>query len=247
MSESSDYTSYKIIARCDDVKDLKMFYQEDFLDYKGLALDNKERYTEIIAGWIIKNREKFKQIEPIHRESSYCTNGHDGKNNPASNSERNIAKRFFQQGKKERIPGIGLILDYETPLCNIRSDEVGKIDLLAFDREKNVLRILELKHPDSEDTMLHCVMEAYTYLRLVDREKLIRDFNSAKSLSISLDTPIIACPLIFRRNSKGENGAQYQEMQEDRPKLKKLMELLEIKPIIIEENKAPYSSYELEL
>ena len=143
-----------------------------------------------------------------------------------------------------------------------------EIDLLAFDEKNGVLRLLELKVPNSTETMLRCVLEAYTYLRLVDREKLIQDFNCGKQKNIPLDTPLVACPFIYRRNSKGENGAQYQEMQEDRPKLRELMKLLEIKPLVIEENKQlhqlpqklleikplvieenkpPYSAYELEL
>jgi hypothetical protein len=247
-SESSDYTSKWTIKKCDDAKKMKklnLFYKEDFLNYSGLTSDSNERYTEVIAGWVIEKLEEFKQIEQICRKSSYCTNGHDGKNNPASKSERNIAKRIFQQGKKEGIPGIGLILDYETPLRNTRKDGVGDIDLLAFDREKNVLRILEFKRSGSEETMLRCVLEAYTYLRVVDKDKLINDFNRDKHVNIPPSTPLVACPLVFRNSVPYK---EIQEMQEGlRPNLKKLIEQLEVRPMIIEENETIYSAYELEL
>jgi hypothetical protein len=248
-SESSDYTSTGTIKKCDDakkLKKLKLFYKEEFLNNSGLTLDSNERYTEVIAGWVIKKLEEFKQIEQIYRITSYCTNGHDGKNNPASKSERNIAKRIFLQGKKEGISGIGLILDYETPLRNIRSDEVGNIDLLAFDREKKVLRILELKQPNNiNESMLRCVLEAYTYLRLVDKEKLIDDFNREKHVNIPSSTVFVACPLVFRNSVQHK---ELQEMQEGlRPNLKKLIEQLEVRPMIIEKNETIYSAYELEL
>jgi hypothetical protein len=51
--------------------------------------------------------------------------------------------------------------------------------------------------------------------------------------------------LIFRYISNGENGFQYQEMQEDRPNLNKLMELLEVKPLVIDEIDGRYSAREL--
>ena len=245
-SESSDYTKDQIIAMCKGVKDVELFYQQKFINYRGPRSKNKKRYTEIIACWVINHLEMFEQIGTICRESSYYSKIRDGRtNNPDANSEKQIAIRMYKQ--EGGIPGLGTIIDYQTPLKNKESDKVGEIDLLAFDEKNGVLRLLELKVPNSKETMLRCVLEAYTYLRLVDREKLIQDFNCGKQKNIPLDTPIVACPFIYRRNSKGENGAQYQEMQEDRPKLRELMKLLEIKPLVIEENKPPYSAYELEL
>jgi hypothetical protein len=241
------YTREEQIAKFEKVKDIRFFYKKKFLNNSGKTKDTNEFYSEIAAEWIIEHIDGFKQITPIHRNASYYTEGHDGKYRPESTSEKNIAKRIFQQGKQEGIPGIGIILDYETPLNDELENSAGKIDLLAFDQKNNVLRILELKRPDNDESMLRCVLEAYSYSKLVDREKLIRNFNVDGNFSIPEGTPIVACPLVFRYNSNGEDGAQYNEMQEDRPKLRELMKLLEIKPLVIEENKPPYSAYELEL
>ena len=68
-------------------------------------------------------------------------------------------------------------------------------------------RILELKEPDSDETMLRCVLEGYTYMKTVNRSRLIEDFELPE------DTKILACPLVF----KGKN--QWQEVQEERPNL----------------------------
>jgi hypothetical protein len=247
MTKLPEYTGDQIIHMCEEVKDIQFFYKEDFVKNRGPnpRSRKKEKYSEIIAKWIIDHIERFQQITPIHRGTSYYTKGHDGKNQPDSHNEKNIAKRIFTQGSQEEIPGVGIILDYETPLKDTQSNKSGDIDLLAFDKEKNILRILELKRPDNKESMLRCVLEAYSYSKLVDREKLIRDFNRDGNFNIPENTPIVACPLVFRYTSNGKDGFQYQEMQEERPNLKKLMELLEVKPFVIEENQSPYSAREL--
>jgi hypothetical protein len=130
-------------------------------------------------------------------------------------------------------------------LNDVQNGGAGEIDLLSFDKDKKILRILEMKHPNSNDTMLHCVLEAYTYLKQVDRQKLIRDFNHDKKTDIPEDTPIVACPFVFRHTLDGKDGYQYEEMQQDCPELKKLMELLEIKPLYIEEVEGQYRASEL--
>lgn len=195
---------------------------------------------------IIDHIEKFQKIEPIYRKTSYYTEGHDGRtDSPESTSEKNITKRMFRQGWHEGIHGVGIILDYETPLNNKNVNSAGKIDLLALAEDKKTLRILELKRPDSVESMLRCALEAYTYLKWVDRKKLICDFNRDGNVNIPEDSQIVACPFVFRYKSNGKDGTQYKEMQEYRPKLKKLMELLEIKPLVIEEIDGRYSARKL--
>lgn len=83
----------------------------------------------------------------------------------------------------------------------VSGDTAGKIDLLSYDGR--VLRILELKKPDSEETMLRCVLEGYTYMKTVDGEKLLGEWKFPE------DTTIKASPFVFR------NGAQHQEMMEN--------------------------------
>ena len=111
------------------------------------------------------------------------------------------------------------MIDYQTPLKNKREDEAGKIDLLAYDG--TTLRILELKKPDSVETMLRCVLEGYTYLKTANIAKLLEDFK------LPSDTIVNACPFVFK------NGEQHSEMMEQRPHLKRLMDLLDSKPYYI--------------
>ena len=228
----SNYTKDEIICKMvDKAENTFLFYKEHFINYRGRAADTGELYSEIVAEWVIDHIDKFQEMKPIRRETSYFTVGHNGMpgNLDSNREEEMIAMKMFRQGI---MPIVGKILDYQTPLKNKKEDKAGKIDLLTFDGK--ILRILELKEPDSNETMLRCVLEGYTYLKTVNTKKLISDFNRDIGACIPEDSPVKACPFVFRRASNGKNGVQYQEMQEDRPMLKKLMQLLDIKPLYIE-------------
>jgi len=240
----ADYSRDEVIALCKRVEKIQFFYKEPFINRRGPRSSNKEKYSEIVAEWIIDHMDKFQQIPTNHRSNSYYTKEHDGKSNrPDAHSEKQIAIKMFNQ---KVIPGVGVILDYQTPLKDKNSDKFGEIDLLAFDNDERILRILELKVPNSKETMLRCVMEAYTYLKQVDHKKLIEDFNRDGKANIPENTRIVACPFIFRYNTDGAYSQQYQEYQEmlenRRPNLKTLMELLDIKPLIIEGSEGQYTA-----
>ena len=69
--------------------------------------------------------------------------------------------------------------------------------------------------------MLRCVLEAYTYLKVVDKAKLLKDFGLPEN------TVIKACPFVFYGKE------QHKEMQEDRKHLKELMKNLDVEPIYL--------------
>lgn len=216
---AQDYTAEEILLKIrQSSQKIESFYKQDFINYRGKTKDTKEYYTEIIAGWCIENCSLFEQIPKITRRSSYRTPTHDGNpgNTRSNRTEELIAMSMFRQGE---LPVIGKILDYQTPLKNKRSDQAGKIDLLAYDGK--VLRILELKEPKSTESMLRCILEGYTYLQIVDKEKLLQDF------SLPAYTPVVANPFVF------VNGQQHNEMREKRPQLRRLKELFRTKPFYI--------------
>ena len=169
----------------------------------------------------------------ISRESSYKVKNHDGKikDENSNREEEKITMELFDysQNKGVTFDIIGKIIDYQTPLKNVQKDDVGKIDLLAYNENEKTLRILELKRPDSKETMLRCVLEAYTYLKIVDKTKLLKDFGLPE------DTVIKACPFVFYGKE------QYREMQQDREHLKDLIEKLGIEVIYLEEKNGEYS------
>ena len=230
------YSKEEIIKKLEASKsEMGQFYSEDFLNYISETSDKEGDYTEIIAGWLLDNIELFNEIKLITREKSYKVKTHDGiiKNEESKREEEKIAMKLFDSSKNRGkvFDIIGKIIDYQTPLKNVRGDKVGKIDLLAYNEKETpkTLRILELKRPDSKETMLRCVLEAYTYLKVVDKAKLLKDFGLPE------DTKIKACPFVFF----GEE--QYKEMQQDRKNLKDLIEKLDTEVIYLEEKGGEYN------
>ncbi|MDO4542859.1 MAG: hypothetical protein Q4C00_08560 [Bacillota bacterium] len=173
-----------------------------------------------------------KNIPCITRKESYKTPGHDGVCNENSNrDEENIAKKLFTQSRDTNgFDHIGKIIDYQTPLKDKNTDKAGKIDLLAFNKSTNTIRVLELKRPDSKDTMLKCVLEGYTYMKICDWKKLKEDFN------LPAESTVKSSPLVFV-------GSVQEKCMFDgnNPQLHKLMELLDIKPFYIYEEKGKYA------
>ena len=214
------YTRKDLLGKVESAScEMHLFYKQDFINYRGRTTDTGEIYSEIIAEWCIENITRFASIPMITREAKYKIKTHDGipRNEDSNREEELIAMEIFRQGF---IENLGNVIDYQTPLKNRRSDKAGKIDLLSYDGER--VRILELKEPNSDETMLRCVLEGYTYLKTVDEKRLKEDFKLAEGAEL------LACPLVFK------GGIQWQEMQEERPKLKKLMKLLNSKAFYLE-------------
>lgn len=220
------YTRNDILEQCKAAfQNKSTFYKQPFINYRGKTEDTDEFFTEVIAEFLCGRITEFVNgITAITRESSYKTPGHDGviKDLDSGREEEIIAMKMYDKN----YDFIGKLIDYQTPLKNKRTDEAGKIDLLAYDG--TTLRILELKKPDSTETMLRCVLEGYTYLKTANIAKLLDNFK------LPSDTIVKACPFVFK------NGEQHSEMQEIRPHLKRLMDLLDSKPYYISEIKGKY-------
>lgn len=218
------YTREKILNECEKAfENISTFYQAGVINYRGVTSDTDELYNEIVAEFVLNNFNEFVVgIKQIRREETYKTASHTGNKIPSGRRlEEKIAVEMFNMSQQGKIfEYIGKIIDYQTPLKNTLKDKTGKIDLLACDGKK--LRILELKKPESDETMLRCVLEGFTYMQTIkDKTKFLGDFD------LPLDTEIVACPFVFY------DGEQYQEMQEDRPNLKMLMQKLNSKPYYI--------------
>lgn len=218
------YTKKEIINSLEKLAgDMPHFYQDACINYRGRTADTQELYTEVIAAWLLEHLDLFERIKIIPRQASYCVAGHDGEcENPASNREEEmIAMAMKRQGT---LNILGRVVDYQTPLKNVQSDKAGKIDLLTYDGK--TLRLLELKKPDSKETMLRCVLEGYTYLKIVEPERLRKSFEE---FGVTGATPIEASPFVYH------DGSQRREMQEQRPHLQRLMRALGSKPYYYKE------------
>lgn len=228
------YTKAQILGKCSSaLEDIKNFYKQDFANYGGKTTDTGEYFTEVVAEFVIEHIDEFRnKIPMITRKTTYKTDSHYPINiNENSNREEEIiAKKMALQSESKPFDFIGSIIDYQTPLKNIKFDEAGKIDLLADDGKR--LIILELKKPTSTESALRCVLESYTYLKTADKTKLLKDFGKPESFGLA------AAPFVFKLSR------QYNEFHEYRPRLKRLTELLNIKPYYISENDGKYFATE---
>ncbi|XME04062.1 hypothetical protein QYZ88_007755 [Lachnospiraceae bacterium C1.1] len=240
------YTVKKIREICaEEINKPEKFYNIDPVNYRGMTVDKdkKRYYTEVIAEFLSeeKNLKRIKGIEEHNRKEtkeSYNMN-HSGEypdkkgrtDKEFHSNEKIIAIDLFNQCKEEGpFDFIGRIVDYQTPLKAKQKDSFGEIDLLSVNDEKRKVYILELKKNkkdtnDSPETMLKCILEAYTYYKLVKKEDLLRDFE----LYDYDVNDIVISPLVFREDK------QYEEWNElckgKRPQLRKLIDLLDVEVI----------------
>ena len=212
-------------------------YKIPAINRQGETDGERERMSEVFAGWAADNFVDFaKGIRKYHREKSksadvnperpYRVENHHGELQRSSDEksrEKNIAYEMFKISNSE-MPNwaIGKVVDYEVPLKESQSDHIGNVDLVS--RKGNTLYILELKKPESKETLLRCILEAYTYLRSIgDLNKFKRSFVESDA-EVEHVTIKIA-PLIFVNSNA--HASPWQNLQEDNTQLKKLVRKIE--------------------
>lgn len=161
------------------LKNPSRLFKSSVINWAGTTIDTDVPYVEVISRILLDNLEILESIPCIRRSLPYRTQGHDGIFDASSNRKEEIVGMIlFNQ--KTVSPDYGEVLDYQIPLKANGRDKVGfkAFDLLSYDKVRNTAWILELKVSDNEnDSLLHSVLEAYTYLNTVHREKLLDDFS----------------------------------------------------------------------
>ena len=161
------------------------FYKASIVNYKGYAngekQEDKNRYSEIISSALLSNNllQSWKELAPVrpnHFDTAHTPSEkvEMEKLQGTNRKEEILAKLLFYQ---REVAGLGYIFDYQTPLKETQDDSYGKIDLLGYNTDDKCYSVIELKYrpSGSEETLLRCVLEAYTYYRLLD----IKQINSA--------------------------------------------------------------------
>lgn len=161
------------------LKNPTRLFKSKFINWKGKTSDTGIPYVEVVSRILLDNIEILESIPCIKRSLPYRTLSHDGVYDPSSNRKEEIVGMIlFNQ--KTASPDYGEVLDYQTPLKANGRDKVGfkAFDLLSYDNDRNTAWILELKISDNEnDSLLHSVLEGYTYLKTVHKENLLDDFS----------------------------------------------------------------------
>jgi len=210
------------------MKDPKTLYRKGFVNYSGYIKGTKTRYSEYVAQYLLEHRIEFdSKILTIQRKCSYKTISHDGTHNWSKSNqiEKEIAvmMKNHSQNNTRHFDYIGRILDYEVPLSNTSEYYAGKIDLLSWDGESLV--IIELKKPGSFETLLRCILEAYTYRKTVANVKLAEDFGY-------MGVPLRAAALVFADSKPHKNWRD-----ENQPYVKELMKQLGVSLYVLDNEK----------
>ena len=206
----------------------KTLYRADFVLYTSNIKSTKDRCSEFVAQYLLNNKNEFdSKIPKIPRRNPYISDSRNGVHDWSESNqiEKKIAYKMRNRSQKEKrdFTHIGKILDYEVPLSDTQNYDAGEIDLLAWDG-KNLV-ILELKRPDSSETLLRCVLEAFTYWKTVDHEKLAKDFGHE-------DAPVRAAALVFM------NSQPHKDWLDDgQPHIKELMERLGVGLYVLDNDK----------
>ena len=164
----------------DNTKFAANFYKSAIVNYKGKVTGSKDLYSEVIAETLINDNfiKDWLNLIPVRPEHFKINHPNTDENVDAlkitNRKEEILAKLLFYQ---HEVAGLGYIFDYQTPLKKTRNDSYGKIDLLGYNTDDKCYSVIELKYrpSGSEETLLRCVLEAYTYYRLLD----IKQINSA--------------------------------------------------------------------
>lgn len=183
---------------CQNKNDIKQFaanfYKAPIVNYKGYVngkkQEDKNRYSEVISSALLSRNllQAWKKLSPVR------ANHFDTDHTPyekvkmeklqgTNRKEEILAKLLFYQRK---VDGLGYIFDYQTPLKKARNDSYGKIDLLGYNVEDKCYSVIELKYrpSGSDETLLRCVLEAYTYYKLFDLNQIesAQDHNGITEL-----------------------------------------------------------------
>ena len=189
-------------------------YAQRFINYRFAFTEPDGRKTpcsNFIARLLLDRLDELTAesgFQTITRTSPYNTNSHQklfqcsehpSRPEGSGRTEEWAAKQLCWMSRHD-YPGfgeIGRVIDYQTPLKNKQDDSVGKIDLL-FNKGKNLL-VVELKKRDSDETLLRCALEAYTYTRVVDKKKLASDFGFGDDAA---NVTVEPCVLVFSSNAQ---------------------------------------------
>lgn len=227
------YYQTEILSNLDkflNLNDISTLYKDNLIDHKGYTYksNGEKKYTEIIAAKLLNHIDMFEKIEQIIREKSYDCRHKFINMLP---SDKITEKRIAKSMKGKSYEYIGKIIDYQTPLKN-KNDKVnkglGEIDLLSWNNEKNWLYLIEFKKPTSNETLLRAVLEIETYYRIIDHDKLVKDFNNNDDFAISESVSIRKAVLAY------EDSQPHKDFKHEQGNnIKKLMNRLGIDLFIL--------------
>jgi len=142
-------------------------------------------YTEEIASYILSEFEDIALERGGLRQSGFRVDGHCGKGQLQTDISQVTEKRLVQGiFNLQEIEPLGKILDYEVPLKASQGDSHGDIDMLCLHDDE--LLIVEAKKPNSSESILKAILEAFVYSSLVAtvRDTFLGEYSLPKETTL---------------------------------------------------------------
>lgn len=120
------------------------------------------------------------------RQSSFRTDSHRGQISLNTDISQLTEKRLVRALFNSRLlPVLGTAVDYEVPLKNTAEAPHGDIDLICHAGTSCLC--LEAKKPDSTESLLKPILQAYTYTSLVAtrRHSFLADFGLPETTALA--------------------------------------------------------------
>lgn len=194
------------ISNGDELNDL-LVYDSDEVNQisrqKEICKWITNRIDDIKTAAILYCQSKKYGVLPYPKSYNQCRYGDHRGSYKKAIAEKQIARGLFllYNGKNIRLVhelhstvDIGCFEDYETPIFHTKYKGRGRnVDIISVKRGPNEkIYLHELKKNGSDETLLRCIMEAYTYSIMMDRQKLRHDFG------LTSKSKIVICPMFFR-------------------------------------------------
>ena len=228
---SDDYENAK--------KNSNVFYAQPFLNRNGSLIDkdnNRVTISNQIAEWMLHSNPLL-CVEPIPmpEKKSYLIENHKGEpttQTKNSNREEELVAMALFKKKEYSHSDIDRFIDYQVPIYRGHEHEnehLGKIDLVAISRENHKILLMELKKYSSDETLLRCVSEIYTYYKQIDADKLKEEIANHQTNNDVLNYEVVPAVLVFK------NQRQHTQYTcENYDKVKELMKKIDVSMYIID-------------
>jgi len=183
-------------------------------------------YSEWAAAEILQQIEKL-AIAPLPERDTYDV-GHTGDttNDKGKGTEKVIAKKLYNE-KLNSPDTIGRIFDYEVPLSPPKRAGLGEIDLVSV--TDDCVYLLEFKAAGSEESLLRCVLQIYTYFKQLPANKFLESFIQSGKLEKKL--PVKPAVLVYESSTAYR---QYKD-REKNPRALTLMEEFKVRLFVLNE------------
>jgi len=199
-------------------------YKSPVVNYKGKVSGEEEKYTEVVAGYLLQHLDFLNSIEALQRARGYKIEHNIGKRAKKSNRHEEL---FASKMRGRKYKCLGKVIDFQVPLKPAKEgyDGVGKIDILSQCNSKAY--IVELKYGDNQETLLRAVLEIAYYNRWLWKEKFLKDFGNDFNNLRQQDIKEAVLLGVGTRSLEEANDLA------NRPNLKKLIAILKVKIFLI--------------